>query len=76
MFRLCPERGITEVELRALRDSAEHSGAREVHIISKRFNYNERKLDELYHLLIKVSRKSTKKRSKLLPENGIIELLK
>ncbi|MBO6525296.1 MAG: rod shape-determining protein [Balneolaceae bacterium] len=70
-----PEGGITEIERRAIRDSAEHCGAKEVYIISKRFNYDETILEELYSLLISASGKSSKRRPKLVSESNFSKLL-
>ncbi len=71
-----PEGGITEIERRAIRDSAEHCGAKVVYIISKRFDYDERMLEKWNSVLVKSYGKSSKKRDKILSQSNLIDLLR
>ncbi|RNC79388.1 MAG: hypothetical protein ED557_15005 [Balneola sp.] len=58
--------GINEIEARALRDAAEHAGAKEVHIILNHISCTVHRADDLYEALIQVYGKSNRKKNKVL----------
>lgn len=60
-----PDEGITDIELRAIRDLLEHSGAREIYIIKPTVSVSEHKVDALYQ---EISQKRVSKKTKLDPE--------
>lgn len=60
-----PDGGFTDIELRAIRDSLEHSGAKEVYIIKPDISVSERKVDDLYQ---EISKQRFSRKKKLNPE--------
>lgn len=48
-----PLDGLTDIELRVIRDYLEHCGAKEVYIINPKYSLSESKLDSLYHQISK-----------------------